>query len=161
MSKVTTKKLEKIQAKRGPKPKEFDPKEIERLAAIGLTQEEIAYNIGMHPDTWYTYINTGKTEISESYQKGKGNHAKVIIGGLTQKAINGDTTAMIFLAKAHLNRRENITLTHAGDPNNPLNVQVSVANVTPLERQAKIKALEEKKLLASDDYIDAEFFKGW
>ncbi len=144
--------------------KEYDVTKIEELAAIGFTQEECAYSQGMSHETWYKYIREGKTDISDAYKRGKIKHAELIFGGLTKEAANNgknSVTAMIFLAKAHFGRRENINLTVSGDPENPIQHQLTVNVLPAAERQAKIEELERKKREDQDDFIDAEVYKNW
>lgn len=141
---------------RGPKFRDFDPEVVFVLASDGMTQSEIAYALGATPDTWFRRIREqldqhGFSEISEAYNQGKGQHAKEVIGGLAELARKKNLGALIFLAKAHHGRRENISLNVAGDPDAPLSL--SVQALSPEQRRARIDELERKR--ADGDYIAA------
>jgi hypothetical protein len=123
----------------------WDTVEIEKLAALGLTQEEIAYNCGASPATWYAHIKEGNSDILEAYKRGKGKHAKLVIGKLAQLGSQGNVSALIFLAKAHHGRRENIVLTHEGNADNPVHMAVDYTKLTPEQRRARIAELERKR----------------
>lgn len=123
----------------------WDLIEIEKLAVMGLTQNEIAYNLGSCPATWYNHIKEGDTDILDAYKRGKGSHAKAIIGGLTKAANEGNITAMIFLAKAQHGRRENMVITHEGSHENPVEIRVDYTKLTAEQREARIAELMEKK----------------
>jgi transcriptional regulator with XRE-family HTH domain len=132
--------------KRGAKLKPIDRDKVEQLAALGLTQNEIAHAIGIHPATWYSRIASGESDILEAYKKGKGKHATVVFGGLAKAAAGGNVSALIFLAKSHFGRRENILHTHQGDPDGaPIRVEHDVTKLTPEQRAARIKELEAKR----------------
>lgn len=152
MPKTRRVKAELVEVKRdGPKPIQADPKEIYELAREGMTQCEIAYALGMSPDTWFRRIreqveHSNVSEISEAYQKGKGDHARLIMTGLTRLAGDGNLGALIFLAKAHLGRRENVQISlPEGDVDaNP--VKFARISLTPEQRRERIAELEQKRL---------------
>jgi DNA-binding XRE family transcriptional regulator len=70
-------------------------------ARDGLTNEQIARNIGINPDTLYSWEKK-YAEISETLKKGKEIADYEVENALCKKALGGDTTAMIFWLK---NRR--------------------------------------------------------
>lgn len=74
---------------------------IEGWARRGLTDEQIAGNIGINPDTLYTWKKK-YPEISEALKKTKEIVDNEVEAALYKKACEGDTTAMIFWLK---NRR--------------------------------------------------------
>ena len=57
-------------AKRGPKPKQVDPAEVERLARKGHLQQEIAKQLSVSHETYHQRINENP-EIAEAYKKGR------------------------------------------------------------------------------------------
>jgi predicted transcriptional regulator len=138
-------------AKRGPKPFVFDLEKIEQMASVGMTQAEIAYALGTCPSTWNKHIAEGNSEISAAYKRGKGNHAVQVFVGLSKLAKNGNPAALIFLAKAHHGRRENIEVTHKGDGDFPLELHMNVQAMTPEQRQERIAELERKRLEAKTE----------
>jgi transposase-like protein len=76
---------------------------IEGWARDGLTDEQIAHNMGINVATLYKWKNT-YSEINESLKKTKEVVDSQVENALFKKACEGDTTAMIFWLK---NRRPN------------------------------------------------------
>lgn len=136
---------DKAPKKRGPKPVEFDLEKVEQMASVGMTQAEIAYALGSCPSTWNKYIAEGKTEIAAAFKKGKGRHATLVFTGLSKLANQGNPAALIFLAKAHHGRRENIEVTHKGDGEFPVELHMSAHTMTPEQRKERIAELERKR----------------
>jgi len=86
-------------AKRGrpSKYKKIDLKQVESLASLGLTDEEIALVLDISRTTLHYYKK--KTEFLNTIKKGKTKADVQIIKSLYDKATSGDTTAMIFWLK--------------------------------------------------------------
>jgi transposase-like protein len=76
---------------------------IEGWARDGLTDEQIAHNMGINPDTLYSWKKKFP-EISEALKKTKEVVDREVENALYKKALSGDTTALIFWLK---NRRPN------------------------------------------------------
>ena len=74
---------------------------LEGWARDGLTNEQIAANCGINPDTLYSWKKTHPT-ISEALKKGKEVVDYEVENALLKKALCGDVTAQIFWLK---NRR--------------------------------------------------------
>ena len=74
---------------------------LEGWARDGLTDEQIANNIGITAKTLYEWKNKYR-EICEALKKGKEVVDYEVENALLQKALSGDTTAQIFWLK---NRR--------------------------------------------------------
>ena len=74
---------------------------LEGWAREGLTNEQIAHNMGISLTTLKTYRNVYPS-ISAALKKGKEVVDFEVENALLQKALNGDTTAQIFWLK---NRR--------------------------------------------------------
>lgn len=72
-------------------------------ARDGLTHEQIARNLGVGKDAFYTYIKK-YPEFSEALKKGREVVDYEVENALYKAAINGNVTAMIFYLK---NRRPN------------------------------------------------------
>lgn len=70
-------------------------------ARDGLTDEQIAANMGIHVSTLYEYKNK-YPEVNESLKKGKAVVDYEVENALLQQALQGNTTAQIFWLK---NRR--------------------------------------------------------
>ncbi len=75
-------------------------KKVERLAAKGLAEYQIAYSIGIHPDT---FIEKKKTfpDFSEAVRRGKARGVKIISNALFRTALGGHFPAQ----KYYLNNR--------------------------------------------------------
>ena len=72
--------------------------DVERMASRGLTQEQIAYNLGIAPSTLYVHKKINQ-EFSEAIKRGKCSGINTIANKLFEKAEEGDNTAMIFYLK--------------------------------------------------------------
>ena len=76
---------------------------VQGWARDGLTHEQIAKNLGVGKDAFYTYIKK-YPEFSEALKKGREVVDYEVENALYKAAINGNVTAMIFYLK---NRRPN------------------------------------------------------
>ena len=76
---------------------------LQGWARDGLTDEQIAYNMGISTTTLYEWKNK-YAEIADTLKKTKEVVDRAVENALYKKAIEGDTTAMIFWLK---NRRPN------------------------------------------------------
>ena len=82
-----------------PRKTVIDLEKIESYAALGLTREQVAHNLGFSFKTWTRYNKDGSLE--EAYQKGKSKGISVIANALYKKAKEGNTTAQIFFLKCN------------------------------------------------------------
>jgi hypothetical protein len=71
---------------------------LEGWARDGLTDEQIAYNMGIGTSTLYEWKNS-HPEILEPLKKGKEVVDRMVENALFNKAMSGDTTAIIFWLK--------------------------------------------------------------
>lgn len=106
---------------------------VEKLAAQGLAEYQIAAVLGIHPDT---LIEKKKAypDFSDAIKNGKAKGIATITNKLFQKAGEGDTTSMIFYLK---NR----------DPENWMDVnnqRITVEDITPEQRKNRIAELLAK-----------------
>ena len=74
---------------------------LQGWARDGLTDEQIAHNIGIHVGTLYAWKNR-HPEIDEALKKGKEVVDYEVENALLRKALSGDVTAQIYWLK---NRR--------------------------------------------------------
>lgn len=84
--------------KKGRKPFEFTPallKKIKHMASTGLTQEQIAINIGIDPTNLSKKKNTND-QLCQAIKEGKEEGIKQVTNALFNKAMEGDNTAMLF-----------------------------------------------------------------
>lgn len=82
-----------------PRKTVIDLEKIESFAALGLTREQVAHNLGFTPRTWQNYNKDGSLE--DAYQRGKSKGISVIANALYKKAKEGNTTAQIFFLKCN------------------------------------------------------------
>lgn len=73
--------------------------EVERLAAQGLTQEQIAHALSVSASTLYQH-KKDFSEFSEAITRGAAKGIASITNALYNKAQTGDTTACVFFLKA-------------------------------------------------------------
>ena len=71
---------------------------LQGWARDGLTDVEIAYNMGINPSTLYNYKNSS-IEISEALKNGKEIIDRKVENALIKRVEAGDTTAIIFWLK--------------------------------------------------------------
>jgi hypothetical protein len=71
---------------------------LEGWARDGLTDEQIAHNMGINAATLYVYKNKF-TEIYEALKNGKEVIDRVVENALLNRVLSGDTTAIIFWLK--------------------------------------------------------------
>ncbi|MFL0165256.1 transposase [Candidatus Clostridium helianthi] len=140
---------------------------VEGWARNGLTNEQIAHNLGINPDTLYEYKKL-YPEFSEALKKGKEiidievenallkralgykyientrevdeKTGELIITKQVEKEVQPDTTAQIFWLK---NRkpsewRDKQEIEHTGETN------INMITITPEERQRRIDELKKK-----------------
>lgn len=82
--------------------KKIDMDMVEKLASEGCTVAEIAAHFGVHQSTLYR-----RKKFKEVYERGLAKCKLSIRRALYKKAINGDTKALIFLAKNMLGMSDN------------------------------------------------------
>jgi DNA-binding XRE family transcriptional regulator len=85
----------------------FDHKEIELLAANGLTLDEMAAALGVSRDTLLER-RKDTPEFDAAIRKGKAGLKSEIANILTERARKGDMTAVIWLEKTRFGYRENM-----------------------------------------------------
>lgn len=106
--------------------KQIDLKEVERLAGLGLTQEQIAVSLGISPRT----LESRKAESAEfaaSIKKGQASAIAQVSNALWTNAMGGNVTAQIFFLKARAqwkDRHEDVG--EDGDSPSPVRVEVTV-----------------------------------
>jgi len=140
-------------AKRGPKPKQVDPAEVEKLARIGHTQQDIAPKIGVSHETYYQRLNENP-EIAEAYKKGREEflsyirktRSERVLEALDQLIMERHPAAVIFASKTILGLQETVTHNHT-------------ANGQPLANDERLKELEAKRRALLSDVVDVASVK--
>jgi len=140
-------------AKRGPKPKQVDPAEVERLARVGHTQQDIAPKLGIAVDTYYQRMNENP-EIAEAYKKGREEflnyirktRSERVLEALDELIMQRHPAAVIFASKTILGLQETVQHNHT-------------ANGQPLANDERLKELEAKRRALLSDVVDVASVK--
>jgi hypothetical protein len=97
---------------------QFELSEIEDLAAIGLSQEQIAVSMACSRSTIALRLATDE-QFRQAYEKGRSRMRSAIATGLFHHAVvQRNITAQIYLSKVHLQWRD------VDSPNAPREVDV-------------------------------------
>ena len=139
--------------KRGPKPKQVDPAEVEKLARIGHTQQDIAPKLGVSHETYYQRVNENP-DIAEAYKKGRDafleyirkTRAERVLEALDQLIMERHPAAVIFASKTILGLQETVTHNHTASGN-------------PIANDDRLKELEAKRRMliqSTEIVIDAK-----
>ena len=140
-------------AKRGPKPKQVDPAEVERLARKGHLQQDIAQQLSVSHETYHQRINENP-EIAEAYKKGREafleyvrkTRSERVLEALDDLIMQRNPAAVIFASKTILGLQETVQHNHT-------------ANGNPIANEERLKELEAKRRLlmrTTEVVIDAE-----
>lgn len=98
----------------GRKKIEIDIAEVERLAGLGLTQEEIALSLGISERTLYE--NKAKSaEFAEAIKSGKAKTKRTVTNKLMEKIEDGDLGAIIWYEKTRLGFNDKVVNSHEGE----------------------------------------------
>jgi DNA-binding CsgD family transcriptional regulator len=95
-------------AKRGRKPFNVadNVEEVERLAALGLTDSEICLSLGIHKATFYKYKRQ-KTEFTDAIKRGRAAGKIAVSNVLYDAAVNQkNMSAAMFIMKTRYGARE-------------------------------------------------------
>jgi len=76
-------------------------KDIEQMAASGLNEQDIAWNIGLHPTT-FSEKKSDYEDLEESISRGRARGVRRVTSALVEQAEAGNTQAAVFYLK---NRR--------------------------------------------------------
>jgi hypothetical protein len=80
----------------------------------------------------------------------------MILGGLSKLAGNGNLGALIFLAKAHLGRRDITAITLPPEGDNEMSPKYAHHSLPPEQRRARILELESKRIEAQFEKDESE-----
>lgn len=116
-------------------PTEQERKQVEAMAGFGVPHESIAVLIreGIDADTLKKHF---KSELA----RGKAKAFSKVGQTLFQKAIDGDTTSLIFWAKTQMGFKE--TLTHQGGVTVAHQGGVTVANIELIPMTTNVKSTD-------------------
>ena len=140
-------------AKRGPKPKEVDVTEVERLARKGHQQHDIAAQLGVSHDTYWKRMGENP-DIAEAYKKGRDEflsyirktRAERVLEALDELIMQRHPAAVIFASKTILGLQETVQHNHT-------------ANGQPLANDERLKELEAKRRALLSDVVDVSSVK--
>lgn len=115
----------------------------------GLTDEQIAKNIGVNPRTFEKW-KAKYSQIRQVVKRGKEHANFAVENALLKKALNGNTTAMIFWLKNNYRDK------YSDSQKTPLEEQLTQAQITRTQidtamQQAKIDMLGESAKLGKGD----------
>lgn len=114
--------------------------EIEECAGLGLTEDQIIHNIGIHRSTFYEH-KRGNPDISYAIKKGKADAIKKVSNKLFQNAMKGNLGAQIFFLKTQ--SPESFSEKHEGDDKQPQ--QQVLLKIVPPEGYMKDKPLDSQQ----------------
>lgn len=114
---MTTKK--KVSKKRGPKPIDINWEQVDKLAFIHCTLEEIVSVLGISKDTLRRACKRELKKDIATYIKEKSTGGKASLRRRQyQKAMDGNTAMLIWLGKQWLHQTDKIQ--HAGSQDEPI-----------------------------------------
>lgn len=117
-----------------PRPKiQPDIAEVERLASLGLTQEQIADALGVSARTLQKR-KAESAEFSDAIKRGQAKGISAVANALFEKAMGGDATSMIFFLKARAGWKETVRNENVDEPSDGLKAAY-----------AKMRAAQEEK----------------
>lgn len=79
--------------------------EVERLASLGLTREQIATSLGVSESTFYNRMRDEEA-FAEAVKRGEALGISTVASKLMEQINEGNTTAMIFFLKSRAGWRE-------------------------------------------------------
>ncbi len=124
------------------KPKiQIDLKQVESLAANGLTQEQIAAALGISEST-LTKRKKENTDFADAIKRGKAKGIALVTNKLMESIKGGNMTAMIFFLKTQAGWKETNIQEHTGA--NGKDLIPSAKQMTTDELKAELEALGVK-----------------
>ena len=124
------------------KPKiQIDLKQVESLAANGLTQEQIAAALGISESTLHKRKQEN-TEFTAAIKRGKAKGIALVTNKLMESIKGGNMTGMIFFLKTQAGWKETNVQEHTGA--NGKDLIPSAKQMTTDELKAELEALGVK-----------------
>jgi len=124
------------------KPKiHIDLKQVESLAANGLTQEQIAAALGISEST-LTKRKKENTDFADAIKRGKAKGIALVTNKLMESIKGGNMTGMIFFLKTQAGWKETNVQEHTGA--NGTALIPSAKQMTTDELKAELEALGVK-----------------
>ena len=108
------------------KPKiHIDLKQVESLAANGLTQEQIAAALGISESTLHKRKQEN-TEFTAAIKRGKAKGIALVTNKLMESIKGGNITGMIFFLKTQAGWKETNIQEHTGSDGKPIQHSVEI-----------------------------------
>ena len=127
----------------GSKPRvEINLDDVQKYAALGLTQEQIAAAIGIGKSTFYR-LKSENEEFARVLKIGQAAGVIRMAEYLTKQAEEGNTTAAIFYLKTH-GWKESKAVEISGRDGEPIETRTTVVNLTKEQEQLMNKLLDEE-----------------
>lgn len=121
--------------KRGPKPPELPAnvvEEVERLAGLGMTRQQIHYFFRMGEEAWSTYEKR-RPELVTAMAYGRSRQQAKVMGKLNEAIERGNLSAICFYLKTQCRWRETDRPGEEGGERAPLPVFVFRTLKDPVE----------------------------
>lgn len=130
-------------AKKNGRPKiEFNMEQVERLAAIQCTEEEIALALGCSIDTVRDRKRNDE-DFSNALLKGRGTGKASLRRSQFALATAGNATMLIWLGKQYLGQQDKQELEHTGKDGGP--IELNYAREELARRIAGIRKRQPRK----------------
>jgi len=121
---------------------EIDIQEVEALAGLGFSEEEIAISLGISQDT----IDRRKKEnadIADAIKRGKAKAKRKVTSKLMEKIEAGDLGAIIWYEKTRLGFSDKQTVEHTGKDGGAIEINTD-GSVTDEQRAERLIALANR-----------------
>ena len=126
----------------GRKKIEIDLAQVEKLAAIGLNEQQVSDSLGIHVDT----LRNRKKEssaFSEALKRGKAKGVATVANNLFEQSKDGNVSAGIFFMKNRAGWSDRQDVSYTDDSLPPL------TNEEKLERLDKLRQRIERSVSGS------------
>lgn len=124
-------------AKKGRPDIEIDLNEVKRLSELGLTQKDIAYILGIHPDTISRHKKKDE-DLSNAIAEGKASGKQSLIvkmHKLTDGGNNKFVATKYLLSALHgVSETSNVDVTTKGESINKIDITVKGSKSTLLDK---------------------------
>lgn len=120
--------------------KEIDERQVELLAGVGCTVDEIAATLGCSKRTL-------ETRFCALIENGRGKMRSSLRRKQVEVAMKGDKTMLIWLGKQLLGQKDRTENEHTGANGGPIEYR-DVRDITDAELDAQIAALERGEVAA-------------
>ena len=121
----------------------IDPRQVEELARIGCTEQDMAAVLGVSVDTLQRRLRA-RLEFRGAIEKGHASLRNSLRRLQVKKALEGNTTMLIWLGKQYLGQRDRQETELTGRGGEPVQVHLDAVNNENIRR-----TLDELRRLAA------------